>query len=147
TVPRQRDSWTPEQTAEMTQHGDGSGIRIQGYLVRAIKEKGASANCRFKNYVDWHLSLGSSPDSARRDAVIAVVGPRIRVSHPNWTFDRFQELAAAKAPIRVSGWLYFDQAHQGHQFSATLWEIRPAVKIEFLKDQTWLDLDDHDTKP
>jgi len=146
-VPRQRDNWTSENLTAVTQVGEGSGIRIQGYLLRAVKERGTTANCKFANYVDWHLVLGPSTDTPRGDGVVAVAGPRIRISHPNWTLERFRELTTTKVPTRVSGWLFFDQSHQGQKFSATLWQVRPVVKIELLKNQAWLDLDDPNTNP
>jgi len=147
TLPKKRDDWSSEEVERVKQAGDGSGIRIQGYLLRAIRERGSSANCRFKSYVDWHLVLGPSPETPPKEGMVVVAGPRIRISHPKWTFERFQELASAKVPIRVSGWLYFDQAHQGPKFYATLWEVRPAVKIEFFQDQAWLDLDKAKAEP
>jgi hypothetical protein len=146
-LPKRRDDWSSEDAEKVKQAGDGWGIRIQGYLLRAKREGGTSANCRFKGYVDWHLVLGPSPETPFKDGVVVVAGPRIRISHPNWTLARFQELANAKVPIRVSGWLYFEQAHQGRWIYSTLWEVRPAVKIDVFQDQAWLDLDSAKAEP
>jgi hypothetical protein len=147
-VPPRRDNWSSEDLAAATANGDGTGIRLQGYLLRVRKVGRTHANCEFTNYEDWHLEIGSSPDIPGANGILAAAGPRIRISHPNWTLARLQAVSAAKLPVRISGWLFFDQTHLVGQWNYhTLWEIRPAVKIEFLKDQAWLDLDDLHANP
>jgi hypothetical protein len=146
-VPVRRDAWTPEQAAGVKGLGEGQAIRVQGYLVAAHKEGKTTANCTFQTYVDWHLVVGPSPEISPKNGVIAVVGPRIWVSHSTWSLAQLRQLAAAKAPVRVSGWQYFDQQHLQQdksdtlRFRATPWEVRPVLKIEVLKDQSWFDLD------
>jgi hypothetical protein len=142
-VPLRRDDWTSEDLAKATGLGDGSGIRVQGYLLLLRRQGETSSNCKFAHYVDWHLVLGSSPDTPFRDGIVAVIGPRIRLSHPYWTQERLDELSSAKLPVRVTGWLFFAQYHLiGPWNYNSLWQVTPAVKIEFLRGQVWLDLDD-----
>jgi hypothetical protein len=146
-VPVRRDAWTSEQAAGVKSLGDGQPIRVQGYLVAAHREGGTTANCAFRSYVDWHLVVGPSPEISPKDGLIAVVGPRIRVSHPTWSLAQLRQLAVSKVPVRVSGWQFFDQQHlqqdrsDTRRFRATPWEVRPVLKIEVLKDQSWFDLD------
>src|SRR5689334_17945707 len=51
--------------------GVGQGVRVQGYFLEARKERGNMANCRFEKYVDWHLMIGSTPDTAGRCSMLA----------------------------------------------------------------------------
>jgi hypothetical protein len=152
-VPFRRDEWTPAATENATGLGEGQGVRVQGYLLRAKRESRTTANCASLHYVDWHLVLGQAPQTPQKGGMIAVAGPRIRISHPNWTLERLQMLAAAEVSVRVTGWLFFDQQHLPQdksdrlRFRATPWEVRPVVKIEFLQDQSWLDLDDSRVVP
>jgi hypothetical protein len=147
-VPLRRDAWTSEDIGKAKSVGDGLGIRVQGYLLRVRRQGRTSSNCESAGYVDWHLIMGPSPDTALEEGVVAVVGPRIRISHPNWTLERLDELATTRVPVRVSGWLFFAQYHLiGPWNYKTLWQVTPAVKIEFLKNQAWLDLDDVNATP
>jgi hypothetical protein len=138
-----RDSWTPLEASKVRSLGDGQAIRVQGYLIQSRRENQTSANCQSREYVDWHLYIGSSSDTLSKDALVAVAGPRVRLAHPNWTLQRLQRLKETGFLVRLSGWLFFDQTHQSAvgRFAATTWEVRPVLKIEFLKDQAWLDLD------
>jgi hypothetical protein len=67
--------------------------------------------------------------------------------HPTWSLAQLRQLAASKVPVRVSWWQFFDQQHlqqdrsDTRRFRATPWEVRPVLKIEVLKDQSWFDLD------
>jgi hypothetical protein len=142
-VPNSRDKWTPDQVLAIKNLGEEKAVRVQGFLIRAARERETSANCRLVNYVDWHLDLGPTPDTTNSAAIIAVAGPRIRFAHPNWTLDALRTLAEGKSAVRVSGWLFFDQLHRAQvgRFMATNWEVRPVVKIEYLEGQAWIDLD------
>jgi len=139
-----RDRWTPEETSKVKSLGEGQAIRVQGYLIQSKRENESSANCQSRNYVDWHLYIGPSSDTLPKDALVAVAGPRIRVAHPNWTLGRLQKLQGTGFPVRLSGWVFFDQTHRSYvgRYISTTWEIRPVLKIEFFRDQSWLDLDD-----
>ncbi len=66
--------------------------------------------------------------------------------HPQW--DRLllqNEIGKKGLRVRISGWLFFDQYHQGDVTSGargTLWEIHPIMKIEVQQpDNSWKDLD------
>jgi len=144
-VARQRDKWDPAQTAAIKSIGEGQAVRIHGFLVRVKNERGTTADCEFANYGDWHLAIAPSSENEKGDFVLAVAGPRIRLLHSNWSLPRLQALAESKSPVRVTGWLFFDQQHptQGPlKIASTPWEIRPAVKIEFQLDGSWHDLDE-----
>jgi hypothetical protein len=47
------------------------------------------------------------------------------------------------APVRISGWLMFDPEHAAAfgKYRGTLWEIHPITKIEVLRNNNWVDLD------
>jgi hypothetical protein len=140
-----RDGWTIDEASKVKSLGDGQAVSVQGFLIgtNVQSHTGTSANCHLGAYVDWRLSVGSSPNTLRKDAFVAVAGPRIRFSHPNWTLERLRSLRKAGLAVRLSGWLFFDQEHRSQLglTVGTIWEVRPVLKIEFLKGQSWLDLD------
>lgn len=48
--------------------------------------------------------------SRRTHAVVVEMTPRIRNdAHPGWTVAKLQALADHQVPVRVNGWLMFDQ--------------------------------------
>jgi hypothetical protein len=141
-----RDSWTLDQASKLKSLGDGQAVRVQGFLIVTKPQShstGTSANCHLGAYFDWRLYIGSSPNTLRKDTLAAVAGPRIRLSHPNWTLERLQSLQNAGLAVRLSGWLFFNGEHRAQlgEFMGTLWEVRPVLKIEFLKGGSWFDLD------
>jgi hypothetical protein len=139
-----RDIWAPRETLKVSSLGEGRAIRVQGYIIQTKRESSTSANCESRHYVDWHVYIGPSSDIIPQEALIAVAGPRVRLTHPNWTLERLQKIKESGLLVRVSGWQFLDQLHRPQigRFIATTWEVRPVLRIEFFRDQSWLDLDE-----
>jgi hypothetical protein len=146
-VPKDRGNWTAEQTAEIG-NSEGVAIRVVGYLV-AIKPQGGSGestNCHWTKsaQTDWHIALVENPGDGEAESVVVETTPRIRRNHGKWTVSRLDDWLDSDNPVRISGWLMFDPEHRNHlnKYRHTLWEIHPITKIEVMKEDEWVVLDD-----
>ena len=142
-----RAEW-PEDVRAAIAADEGDPIMVEGYLLRVKEEGPESPNCHSGEHEmrDFHIWLASSPDDGEDRAAIVEITPRIRANHPFWTVQRVREIARDRLPVRICGWLLFDQEHpeQIGKTRATLWEIHPVMKIEFQHDGEWTSLDrDH----
>jgi hypothetical protein len=146
-VPKSRENWTAEQSAEIAK-SEGVAVRVVGYLV-AIKPQGGSGestNCHWTKpaQTDWHIALVEHPGDGEADSVVVETTPRIRQNHGKWTVGRLDNWLDSDNPVRISGWLLFDPEHRNHlgKYRHTLWEIHPITKIEVMKEDQWISLDD-----
>jgi hypothetical protein len=73
---------------------------------------------------------------------VVEVTPRWQEVNPNWNLPTFRALAKIGAKVRITGWLLWDQDHGSEvgRSRATLWEIHPITKIEFVKNGRWTEL-------
>jgi hypothetical protein len=60
-VPSQRDSWTQDDIQKVTREGEGSGVRLQGYLIAVKREGGTSANCKIRQLYRLASDSGTIP--------------------------------------------------------------------------------------
>jgi hypothetical protein len=97
---------------------------------------------------DIHVYFTGQPDKDRSRAVIVEVTPRGKDKHPTWTAAALKKLANQNTPVRISGWLMFDQDHyeQLGNTRGTLWEIHPIMQIEVFQNGEWTKLDDQSAK-
>jgi hypothetical protein len=88
--------------------------------------------------------LTGQADKDRTGAVVVEVTPRGKGKHAAWTEAALNQLAHDNTPVRISGWLLFDQDHyeQLNSTRGTLWEIHPIIQIEVLQNGQWKNLDD-----
>jgi hypothetical protein len=144
----------------LTELGEGSSLRVVGYLLAVKQEGGESCNCYLDDVditTDNHLVLvnpnvvtaNKLPEPAtktqltatfkKREAksVTAEFTPRVREhGHPNFTSDLQEALNKTQQGalwVRVTGQLMFDSEHF-HNLRlnrATQWEIHPIMKLEF----------------
>jgi hypothetical protein len=66
--------------------------------------------------------------------------PRWQSVQPGWTQANLQPLITNHTPVRVTGWLMWDEEHpeQIGKFRATLWEIHPITSLEYqAPDGSW----------
>lgn len=147
-----RGDLTPQQRDSVAVF-EGLPLRTRGFLtvdrrpIRAVlgaeEMAGESTNCGEAGGLDFHLWMTPSGGQDRSHAVVVEMTPRVRGSHPGWTVARLREVARRGLPVRVSGWLMFDQEHVGqlhevvrrngtvqNQTRATLWEIHPVMELE-----------------
>ncbi len=145
--------------AELTNLGEGNNIVVVAYIIAIRKElSGESCNCglRTEAETDNHLVLVKKstvdqiPLSGRTKAQItatqkqreaqsttAEFTPRVRLDHPNFTFETMQPLIDATPKkalwVRVSGQLMFDSEHflHNHLDRVNNWEIHPVFKMEY----------------
>lgn len=141
------DKWTAPQKAQIAPY-QGVAVSTVGYLV-AIKPQtgssGESTNCHFHaaSEVDWHVALVQNAGDEEKTSVVVETTPRVRASHPKWTPTALAQWLTNGKPVRISGWLMIDPEHRNHlgKYRSTLWEVHPIIKIEVMKDGTWVDLD------
>ncbi len=131
--------------------GEGAGVVVSGFLLKAKAEGKESCNCDLSHRVDTdvHLVLVSKlPDSetqeafatAEADSVTVEITPRVRGQNEKWLYRNVNDLE--RSYIRVTGFLMLDTKHlpQG-QFlpgerrnrslnRSTNWEIHPITKLE-----------------
>lgn len=144
----------------LTNLGEGSQVRVVGYLLAVKKEKGESCNCGLADIdvtTDNHLVLVNPkvvtdnplPEHATKDqiktvfrlrepqSVTAEFTPRVRAAgHPNFTSEVQKMLN--KTPhgalwVRITGQLFFDSEHFHKKplVRKTSWEIHPILNLEF----------------
>lgn len=146
--------------------GEGSQIRVVGYLLAVKQECGESSNCGLQDVdvtTDNHLVLVNPkvvtdnllPKHATVKRIKAVFSvrepqsmtaeftPRVRAAgHPNFTSDvqnRLNKTPQGALWVRITGQLMFDSEHFHHNplQRKTSWEIHPILKFEYcLKGRT-----------
>jgi hypothetical protein len=148
-----------DDRTELTDLGEGEKVIVVAYLIAARKELGGeSCNCGLHTEAetDNHLVLvkkstvDQMPLSGRTKAAIAATQknreaksttaeftPRVRLNHPNFTFETMQPLVDASPQkalwVRVTGQLMFDSEHflRNHLDRVNNWEIHPVMKMEY----------------
>jgi len=137
-----RRTW-PEDARSRIAELESQGVVVEGYL-RSVKPLGptaANARRQPKENRDWRLALVAAPDADHASSVVAVVSPRIRANHPEWTLAKLQELSASRQRVRIGGWLLFGSPTlMKVRQAATSWRIHPVLKIEVGSRRGWTDL-------
>lgn len=142
---RFRHVWLKGESQAVAKY-EGAAVAVEGFVVGYRISVPEPTNCYSANHAhrDYHLLLGSTPDSAQRHSIVTEITPRVRASHPRWTLERLDSLQNARVPVRVSGWLLLDQMHPEHvgKNRITLWEVHPVMRIEWLRPPSqWISLD------
>jgi hypothetical protein len=138
-----RSTWSAADKADIKKF-EGVPITVEGFLAKVKEEGPESCNChgaQRKNH-DFHMWLTESADDDRDSSVVVETTPRVRRQHPSWTLGKLQSISNGHEPVRISGWLMFDQEHP-EQYAvtrATLWEIHPITKIEIKQGGDWVEL-------
>lgn len=137
-----RSSWGPAASRAVRRF-EGLPLAIEGYLVDVREEGSESTNCHGGDAAshDWHLWLADAPGSARSVSIVAELTPRVRALHPDWLIDDLRQAMRDSVRVRISGWLLLDQEHpeQLGKSRATLWEIHPAMRVDFWQGDQWVE--------
>jgi hypothetical protein len=146
-----RQNWNQSDLETVAKY-EGTPVQIDGFLAGARQEKGEKCNCNGgpqgptapPEMCDIHVWLTGQPDKDRTRAIVVEVTPRGKQKHPVWTEDLLKGLANNNTPVRISGWLMFDQDHyeQLNHTRGTLWEVHPIMQIEVQQNSQWVKLDD-----
>ena len=139
-----RRNWPEEARAEI-ERVESQGVRVVGFikLVHATGPTAANAKMQDMSKRDWSVSLVSNPDDDLGKAVIAIVTPRVRTDHLEWTLARLKEVSDARQRVRISGWLLCGQPTlQRIGKAATRWRIHPIMNIEVESQHDWVSLSD-----
>jgi hypothetical protein len=141
---RTRAEWTRSDSASISRY-EGLPVEVEGYFVGAKQEGPEATNCHGAEgaFRDWHIWLGEEPGRDRRRSIVVETTPSVRAIHPEWSLSVIHQLARDSTPVRVSGWLLFDQEHpeQLGKTRGTLWEIHPVMRIEIRRGGRWIPID------
>ena len=140
--------------------GEGTLVRMQGYVLFDKAETAESVNCGTNvpdqpAYHDVHIELVET--ATNTDECSGIVSEMIPHHRPDsWTAENVQQLVTAKLPVRITGQLFFDSSHFSclndagvgeNPKRASLWEIHPIYKFEICGSNTcsdgtgWIPLD------
>ena len=137
---RARPEWSARDSVAISRH-EGLPVTVEGYFVGAKQEGPESPNCHGadRTFRDWHIWLAEMPGKDRRHSIVVETTPVVRAMHPEWSLATIHKLVRDSTPVRVSGWLLFDQEHpeQLGKTRGTLWEIHPAMRIEVKQNGKW----------
>ena len=141
-----RDSWSDGDAATIGGY-EATGATIEGKIVRITPEnkpKGESVNChRYKTLYDYHIFVADTPDVGIDQAVVVEMTPRWRSVEPTWTVPAIRKLIKNQTPVRVTGWLMYDEEHtdQVGKYRATAWELHPVTRLQYqTSDGSWVTL-------
>jgi hypothetical protein len=141
-------TWHKNQSRSSLSAHEGKAIQVQAYVLKVTHyPSGAeSCNCSLTGEAnnDFHLVLGSTKTTLEENSITAEMTPRVRLNHPNWTFNKLKDIKTAKTKVRITGWLMLDTQHISHPINRkTNWEIHSVTKFEVKQsDGTWKSLDD-----
>jgi hypothetical protein len=142
---RFRHQWSAGERKEVARF-EGVAVQVEGYLANYRLEVPEPPNCYSTSAgnKDYHLWLSKDAHESEAQSVIVEITPRVRVSHPGWTEERLAALMHTQVPIRLSGWLMFDQMHPENvgRNRITLWEVHPIMRLEWKSARNrWISLD------
>ncbi len=131
--------------------GEGKLVVFQGYVLKAKQEGAESVNCELGPPEDKtdtaaakallheiHIVLGESKGANECTSIVAEMTPHHRPDA--WNHTAVQKAATKQLPVRVTGQLFFDSAHDpcvngkppggGNPLRISLWEIHPIYQFE-----------------
>jgi hypothetical protein len=142
---RTRANWPTDLRATIENQEENSAY-FTGYIIKAKAEGKEACNCELAaardHDVHVYVADTSGAASLTRSAIVEVT-PRWRAVNPSWTAQNLQALATARARVRITGWLLYDQEHWDMISSGergTLWEIHPITRIQVWYNGGWMDL-------
>lgn len=137
---RARAEWSTADSMAIGKR-EGLPVAVEGYFVGAKQEGPEATNCHGadRTFRDWHIWLAAVPGKDRRQSIVVETTPAVRATHPEWSLTAIRRLVRDSTPVRVSGWLLFDQEHpeQLGKTRGTLWEIHPVMRIEVRQGARW----------
>lgn len=127
---------------------------IEGYIVY-VSPSGWSETCNcgtiLSDYTDIHIEIAENPDEEKGGRTVVVeLTPRLRLLNgKKWDRKELNKLWKQKIPVRISGWLFYDEEHEPQARNVvgedcekfnnrrqTCWEIHPITDIKTLEDAT-----------
>jgi len=133
-----RSQWPPE-ARQTVERFEAKGIVVEGYIKKGILVGPTAANAKRRDPAgsDFKLWLVSNPTDKSTRTVNAVITPRTRASHQEWSSKRLNELCRSGQKVRISGWLLFGPRNPGSVATATRWRIHPVMNIEVFEANSW----------
>lgn len=124
-----RHQWSAESAAEIDAW-EKRAVCVQGYVV-----------AMHANPFDGDLimNLAEKPTHGKDRSMVVEASPQFQKLQPDWTGSAFKQLANQRALVRVSGWLFYDDFHDGAigSWRGTLWEVHPITRIDVWNGKTW----------
>lgn len=139
---RQRADWSAKDTTDAAQFESTEAV-VTGFLFDVKKEGPEQPNCGAQvGDGDFHMWLVSRTDDDRTKSAIVELTPRWRSVNASWSYKTLHDLATHKVPVRITGWMLFDQEHpeQLRKTRGTLWEIHPITNIEEFDGKGWVEI-------
>jgi hypothetical protein len=138
---KDRKNWTSSSLNEAAV-SEMLGVRTTGFLIASKEEGPESCNGNSPLYVDFHLWIADSAGKNKAQALIAEATPYWKEQFPKWVINTFDSLAIKKVPVRISGWIMWDEDHPDDlgKFRGSLWEIHPMTKFEVYDAGNWHEL-------
>lgn len=118
-----RERWSDEDRGYVFMQ-EWRPVRMIGYLLEASNQGDG----------DIHLSIGDSANSDLSTSVIVEMIPYYRQLR-NWQLYNVQKYL--RQPVRVTGWLLWDEEHHKGPDRASVWEIHPITKFEVFDGSNW----------
>ena len=133
-----RERWS-SAAMDYAQEEERRGIRVTGYLIHAKESGPESCNGYSDSLRDYHIWIGNNPTDDKRSGMIVEITPRWKVVHPEWRLHIMEKLASKHVPVRVTGWLMWDEEHPDEvgKSRLTQWEIHPVTDFEVYSDNEW----------
>jgi hypothetical protein len=136
-----RSKWSAKDK-QIVAGPEKEGVQIEGFLGFVKSEGAERCNCGDPDETDSHIWVCPAPKSPKKSCVVVEATPRWQEANDSWDQTSFSALAHEKAPVRITGWLTYDQDHGSEvgKSRASLWEIHPITKIEVKKDGSFEEL-------
>jgi hypothetical protein len=137
----ERSKWTPADSAQAAV-SEAKGIRVTGSFINVREEGNESCNGNDSSYHDFHLWIADSSGKGESGSIIAEATPFWKEQFPKWQLSTLENLANSHTPVRISGWIMWDEDHPEYVGSsrASLWEIHPMTKFEYFNGTSWVAL-------
>jgi hypothetical protein len=134
----ERYKWSSAASAQAA-GSESKGVRFTGYLINVREEGNESCNGNDSNYHDFHLWIADSSGKNESGSIVAEATPFWKEQFPGWLLTKFENLKSQNIQVRVSGWIMWDEDHPTDIGSsrASLWEVHPMTKFEYLSKGTW----------
>ena len=126
-----RDRWSRAALAQASEY-ESQGVTVEGYLIAAKESGPESCNGHSEVYRDFHIWIGSSPNSAKSESIIVEMTPFWKEQYPEWTLRRLESLTSSHPKVKVTGWILWDEEHADEvgKSRGSQWEVHPVTKFE-----------------
>jgi len=148
----------PEDDNELAflKEAEAVAVRLDGFLAMTKNGGKEGVNCGSTSRIDLRMEIVPSdvpdPKTTRRQHVVTEGTPWFRTVFADWKpsalgkFSSYIEgfsggFQRKPMPIRVYGFLFFDEAHLSdgsiNSIRGTVWEVHPVTRIEVQVDGQW----------